>query len=351
MDIKGFNENDISEKNKKALQSETWQKAKEAMIAKREIKHFSSGNSEDNAYGATWAEAVNTYLKTEYKESTGQSEIEAFGITYKVLKRNKVTTFYDVDGNTLFDVENERLASEYEWWMNALEKKEEAAHKDCQIRKRIEESGEDLKCSADISDTCGDCDKAALHKINEAVSREENSAVKAEPAKDRAKKKLKEELKKAKDKSFAEPIIGYLLKRCEEDKGISEDIVQEHKTWEKCFIYIYSKAKKQAKGNCAAVRYDVVYEWAEDYYRKDDKAEEEDKAKKAAEAKKKSEERATKAKKDTDNSSSIIIDEQKEIKKKSTIQEKKELQEKQQKPKKTSKDMDGQLDMFSIMGI
>ena len=99
-------------------------------------------------------------------------------------------------------------------------------------------------------------------------------------------KKLKEELEKAKEKTFAEPIIQYLLKRCNEDKGLCEDVCQEHKTWEKCFEYIYEKARELAKGQRqCAVRDDVVYEWAEDYYHKDDKAEEEEKAKKEAEKK------------------------------------------------------------------
>jgi len=100
--------------------------------------------------------------------------------------------------------------------------------------------------------------------------------------------KLKEEMEKAKDNAFAEPIIEFLIKRCNEDNGLCEDVCQEHKTWEKCFKYIYEEAKKMAKGKqSCAVRDDVVFEWAEDYYHKDDKAEEEEKAKKEAERKQK----------------------------------------------------------------
>ena len=67
----------------------------------------------------------------------------------------------------------------------------------------------------------------------------------------------------------------------------------------KCYQYINEQARKQAKGNSCAVRDDVVYEWAEDYYHKDDKAEEEEKtkaAKKAKEEGKKCDEIAAKAK-------------------------------------------------------
>jgi len=113
----------------------------------------------------------------------------------------------------------------------------------------------------------------------------------------KAQEKLKIELEKVKDKVFAEPIISYLIKRCEEDKGISEDVLQNHKTLGKCFSYVYSQAKKQAGNqNKCAVRDDVVYEWAEDYYHIDDKAIEEKKAKEEAERKKKQEENTKKVK-------------------------------------------------------
>lgn len=84
-------------------------------------------------------------------------------------------------------------------------------------------------------------------------------------------KKLKKEREKAKNKNFATPIIEHLLKRCAEDPGMAEDIMKTCKTWDKCFAYILKNAKKQATGNCAAVEDEVVYEWAEDYYRKEDK--------------------------------------------------------------------------------
>ena len=41
-------------------------------------------------------------------------ELEVGSTTYKVLKRDTVTAFYDADGNTLFDVTNDRLKEEYE---------------------------------------------------------------------------------------------------------------------------------------------------------------------------------------------------------------------------------------------
>ena len=107
-----------------------------------------------------------------------------------------------------------------------------------------------------------------------------------EALKEKAKNKLKSELENAKDKSFAKPVIEHLLKRCAEDKGVAEDVLLEHKTWEKCYGYIYEQARKQATGNRAVVRDEVVFEWAEDYFHRDDKAKEEKKVTKKTEQKK-----------------------------------------------------------------
>lgn len=165
---------------------------------------------------------------------------------------------------------------------------------------------------------------------------------------ERAKEKLEKELKEAKDKSFAEPIIEYLLKRCAEDIGLAEDVCQSHKTWNKCFDFIYESARKSAKGNRqCAVRNDVVFEWAEDYYHKDDKAEEEKKAKEKAEAVKKAKEKAAKAK--ADGAKKATVKPKKEDVKKEPTPSKPEKPV--EKTKKNKKEMDGQMDIFSLMGM
>ncbi len=180
-----------------------------------------------------------------------------------------------------------------------------------------------------------------------AVAKAEN----AKSVKERAKEKLEKEMKADKNKSFAEPVIGYLLKRCEEDAGLAQDVVQEHKSWDKCIRYLYNQAEKQIpkedkKGIVPVpVSKDAVFEWAEDYYHKDDKAEEEKKAKEAAERKKKEEERKKKAaeQKKADKKNP------KKAAKKEKMTEEKPV--KPPKPKKNTKEMDGQLDMFSMMGM
>ena len=92
--------------------------------------------------------------------------------------------------------------------------------------------------------------------------------------KQQAKEKLEQEKAQAKNKNFADPVIGYLLKRCEEDQGMAEDVIQKNKTWEKCLQYIIAQARKVPReGAGVAVEDSVVYEWAEDYYHKKDKPE------------------------------------------------------------------------------
>ncbi len=161
-----------------------------------------------------------------------------------------------------------------------------------------------------------------------------------------AKKKLEDELKNAKNKLFAAPVIKYLLGRCEGNKGLSEDILQRHKTWEKCLDYIYSLARKQATRNCAVIRDEVVYEWAEDYYHKDDKAEEDEKVKKAEETKKKAAERAARAKENMGNPKTENKVAQ-EKQKSSVLADKAE----KKRIRRNDTDLEGQMDMFSMMGM
>ncbi len=86
-------------------------------VPKRKIHHFVDGDlSIDNAYGASGAEIVNRYLETGYKSPDKECEVAAFGCNYKVLKRENVSVFYSDSGETLFDVENTRLAREFNFF-------------------------------------------------------------------------------------------------------------------------------------------------------------------------------------------------------------------------------------------
>lgn len=346
MESNGF-EGTLSEESKKALQSKKWKKIGDCMKEKSKVKHFTAENTTESAYGWEWAQVVKEYLRSGYNAEDNSTDIIVMGKTYKTLRRLEVTVFYDSDGDTLFDVTNERLEKEYEWLMNSGVV-DAAGNTDTGEEKSVDE-----KCDLIVEQAEEDKPGGTTEVIKENTESEQETP---EPekskntskqgsisVKQRAEEKLKKELADAKDKSFADPIIGYLLERCREDEGLAEDVVQEHKTWQKCFDYIYNQAKKQTKGNCAVVRDDVVYEWAEDYFHKDDK-EEEKKAKKAAEDKAKREKSATerkaaKGKGNTDNTEKI------------SAPPKSETLKVPPKPKKNRKEVDGQLDLFAMMGM
>lgn len=166
--------------------------------------------------------------------------------------------------------------------------------------------------------------------------------------KQKAKEKLEAEKKKATQKNFADPIIAYLLKRCEEDQGLAEDVMQEGKTWNKCFNYIVEQARKQSNGRSTAVEDQVVYEWAEDYYHKYEKPEtaKKEKDKKPATTKKTEApaKKVTEIKKD--------IQETKNDSKVSEKPEKKDAASKQRKTEKTStksSGLNGQISLFDLL--
>lgn len=294
----------MTEESKKALQSDEWQAVRNI------IKH----------------EAVKEYLATSYEDAEKQCEIAANNVKYKVLRRDKKTTFYDESGNTLFDVDNEMLAAEYEklsenqtdpetsmgktiasiekqafdYAVQAEVKKENDSEAEC--IKGKSPSGtcgaaaycdKGLKCCAECQEPCNShCgwldkpDNATEKTYGNEVEKENDSTEKtadtAEGGKlkedkdkteqsipvysgvDEAIAKLQAELEKAKEKEFAKPVIEYLLERCRQSESLAADICQSHKTWEKCYKYIYEEARKKLNSKSGPVRDDVVYEWAED---------------------------------------------------------------------------------------
>lgn len=160
---------------------------------------------------------------------------------------------------------------------------------------------------------------------------------------DRALEKLDKEYEKIDTdakKKFAEPCMDFLKKRCGEDDSICEDILQEHKTWEKCRKYVEDQARKELGGSSGPVWHETVYEWVEDYFHLDDKALEEKKAKEEAERKKR---QAENAKKEKGKSSK----KGKARKQPAAGKEKKAESEKTVQKKKTN-EIDGQMDIFSM---
>ena len=237
------------------------------------VRNFTSEQKDENTYGWPWNEVVKKYLESGYASDQKECQVTIREKGYKILKRDTVTVFYDADGNTLFDVTNDRLQREYESDQGEEEKNEENS------------SMVEMGTASLVDAVTGNIPAPTPEEIETAKKANAGDVVA------KAKQKLEEEVKKAKDKEFADPIIRHLLKRCEEDPGMAEDILQAHKTWLKCFAHIRGEAKKRADGNCAVIRDDLVYEWAEDYFRMDDKALEEKKEKerKAQEEKRKAE--------------------------------------------------------------
>ena len=380
-----------------------------------EIKHFATVKSSpnDNVYGIEWGNIVRKYLEDGYKFPTAKNDIECDGKRYRVLDRGGITAFYDESGNTLFDVENSRLEKEYgiikserenatpqsaigkviadiekQAFDNADKEQEDVETNngnenadvpasddtDSYEEKEVQGTGESDNGGENDSEVCSD-----IQKVEETSGENSVETEKIENAKENnssvyigavgAVTKLQEELKQAKNKTFAEPVVKHLIERCKESESLASDICQNHKTWEKCYQYINEQARKQAKGNSCAVRDDVVYEWAEDYFHIDDKAEEEEKAKAAKKAKedsKKCDEIAAKAKARAKAKTSAKPDKNKARADYDTtlkantdnhklsakeIAEMKAEEEKKSKKAKKSGDIDGQMDIFSFMGM
>lgn len=200
------------------------------------------------------------------------------------------------------------------------------------------------------SETIGKQEKDAVEGKLESREGDESKseAENAKLVKQKARKKLEAEKKKATQKNFADSVIAYLLKRCEEDQGLAEDVMQEGKTWNKCFNYIVEQARKQSNGRSTAVEDQVVYEWAEDYYHKYEKPEtaKKEKYKKPATTKKTEApaKKVTETKKD--------VQKTKDDSKVSEKPVKKDAASKQRKAEKTStksSELSGQMSLFDLL--
>jgi hypothetical protein len=328
----------------------------------RNVMHYALGDNQD--YEHEWSKAVLEYLENGYSSEDSKSEVEVGNTTYKILKREKVTAFYDADGNTLFDIENDRLKEEYEAMdFSASEPQSEMGKVISNIEQQAFEQA--VNDDIDVDDTVP-MGTASLKEIVEGIPAPTSEEVEAEKKNNSsvyigvvgAVTKLQEELKKAKDKAFADPVIKHLIERCEESESLASDICQDHKTWEKCYKYIYEQARKQAKGSSCAVRDDVVYEWAEDYFHKDDKAEEDKKAKEAAEREKKQkadqQKRLDGMKKRAEKKAKAVEKDkaaQEAPKPEAKAEKPKKEPEKKETPKKRSNELEGQMDLFSMMGL
>lgn len=162
---------------------------------------------------------------------------------------------------------------------------------------------------------------------------------------DKAIAKLEAEFSKISNESkrkFAKPCIDFLKNRCGEDTAVCEDILQEHKTWEKCYQYVFDQAKKELNNSSGPVWHETVFEWVEDYFHLDDKAIEEQKAKLA--------EANQKAKKMKGKASVKKKAESAKVEKAPKAEISTKVPEEKPVRKKKTQDIEGQMDLFSMMG-
>lgn len=254
-------------------------------LNKKEVKHFKADtNGINDAYGYVWNIVVNEYLKTGFKDEQSKCEVDYHGVKYRILKRANITSFYDEAGNTLFDVENERLEKEYELMKASIDPEDES-----NVSEPMTQMGK----------TIADIEKQAFENV------ESNKQIE-----DRAIKKLEDEIKKAKDDTYATPIGRYIIKQCEENLELARRVITEAKTLKGCMEYIIDCAKKVKSGRVAVVSDEKVFSWAVNYYL------------------------GKNVQKTPSKNTEKIISEP----------------TKKQEPKPKTKDIDGQLDLFSMTG-
>ena len=211
------------------------------------------------------------------------------------------------------------------------------------------------------SETIGKQEKDAVEGKLESQEGDESKseAENAKLVKQKARKKLEAEKKKATQKNFADSVIAYLLKRCEEDQGLAEDVMQEGKTWNKCFNYIVEQARKQSNGRSTAVEDRVVYEWAEDYYHKYEKPEtaKKEKGKKPATTKKTEEQTEKTTEKVNPSTEKRPENETKlqepkgntQVSEKPVKKDAASKQRKTEKPSTKSRGLSGQMSLFDLL--
>ena len=92
----------------------------------------------------------------------------------------------------------------------------------------------------------------------------------------------------------AVPIAKYLTGRLEDDENLAAQVIQDHKTLQKCFDFVYEQVRKHLDSKNGWIDDDEVYQMAVDYFQADDAELERKKAEqtaiKEAERKRQSEE-------------------------------------------------------------
>lgn len=341
MEAKGFSENEISEI--KAMKTEV-----QHFTDAPKIQHFATEkvNQNDNVYGVVWGNVVREYLKKAYSEENTKADVISEGITYKVLKREMVTVFYDADGNTLFDVENKRLEKEYGYVMK--EDKTTAGSEGGIVN--AAEAEEESHSGLDT----GDYEETGAIKQERKITNEMWSAKKAfATGADKLKDEENQMLQSVKPEHKAvmkaqfDFLFEELIDWTRKDPEFEKMVLMPHKNMERCMKFCSDKAmgirepsdkeKSEARNNgvpiVTPVGSDMLLTWIREYYERDDKEEVEKEAKKAAEEKKR---KTARKKKEQENQ-------------KKTGSSEKKPKAKAVSPKKN--EMDNQISIFDVMEV
>lgn len=84
-------------------------------------------------------------------------------------------------------------------------------------------------------------------------------------------KKIEEAMQDCKETRVpAEPIAEYLKAKCREDEAFAALVIQEHKTLDKCFAFVYEQARKHLEGKNGWIKDNDVFAMAADYFALDD---------------------------------------------------------------------------------
>lgn len=337
MGIKGF-EGTLSEEGKKAMQPETWQKVRNGMKKKKEVRHFTAENTAENAYGRIWEQIVKEYLKNGFNAADNSPDIVVMGEIYKTLKRPTVTVFYDAAGDTLFDVANERLGKEYEWLMKG------SVEADTKIDEISKTGHEDDEKEGSL------VDKAVT--VRPYISGEEKLIAEEEEMIASVKPEFKKTMRAQLDLLFKELIIW-----TKQDPEFDKKVLLNHKSMKRCMKFCADKAmklrepsdqeKSAARNNSipivTPVGSSMLFEWIKEYYDKDDEAEVEKEKKAAATQKKSADKRKDIGEKKVASKETVS----KKLERKPV--EKKEDTKATGSPKKQDKFVDGQISMFDLL--
>lgn len=178
----------------------------------------------------------------------------------------------------------------------------------------------------------------------ELKAAEEKSKVEPVYTVEDVRKKLEAELKIYRD-GDSKYVVEKLIEKCETDKELLNAIMLPHKSYDNAFQYFYQKSRtvgyKMPHGNMVYLDNDSAVKLSIEYFKRDDAAEAKKNPPKKATAKTKDKGAEVKKKQASSAQSKIPSN-----------QDKKPAEpKKEKKPKKESGVMDGQMDLFSMMGM